>query len=197
MTLKLAQFCDDPQKISTKCSYLPKIFIFLKNPKNIEIQNFEPKKSPSLRKCENIRVPPLGAGPPPPPNTHTQQPTRASLQAINDSMLGHHRPASKCCLAGGSMMAHFKWYLNPLSFSPHQLKTHTKNVRVGPAHIKYQYMREFFRDDKNSMGCFVQGGKSLWDVLSGVSKNGMGCFVLGCFVRLPPRYVQFTFPDRS
>ena len=31
--------------------------------------------------------------------------------------------------------------------------------------------------DKKSMGCFVRGGKSLWDVLSGVSKNGMGCFV--------------------
>ena len=36
-----------------------------------------------------------------------------------------------------------------------------------------------------SMGCFVRGGKSLWDVLSGVAKNGMGCFVPGCFVRLP------------
>ena len=24
------------------------------------------------------------------------------------------------------------------------------------------------------MGCFVLGGKSLWDVLSGVAKNGMG-----------------------
>ena len=35
------------------------------------------------------------------------------------------------------------------------------------------------------MGCFVRGGKSLWDVLSGVAKNGMGCFVPGCFVRLP------------
>ena len=32
------------------------------------------------------------------------------------------------------------------------------------------------------MGCFVQGDKSMWDILSGVSKNGMGCFVLGCFV---------------
>ena len=32
------------------------------------------------------------------------------------------------------------------------------------------------------MGCFVRGGKSMLDVLSGVSKNGMGCFVLGCFV---------------
>ena len=66
MTLKLAQFCDDPQKISTKSSYPQKILIFLKTPKNIEIQNFEPKKNaPSLRMCENIRVPP----PPPPPGT--------------------------------------------------------------------------------------------------------------------------------
>ena len=44
----------------------------------------------------------------------------------------------------------------------------------------------YVRGDKHSMGCFVWGGKSLWDVLSGVSKNGMGCFVPGCFVRLPP-----------
>ena len=36
-----------------------KIFIFLKTPKNIEIQNFEPQKnSPSLRICENIGVSP-------------------------------------------------------------------------------------------------------------------------------------------
>ena len=39
------------------------------------------------------------------------------------------------------------------------------------------------------MGCFVWGGKSMWDVLSGVAKNGMGCFVrgdkncMGCFGR--------------
>ena len=45
------------------------------------------------------------------------------------------------------------------------------------------------------MGCFVRGGKSLWDVLSGVSKNGMGCFVLGCFVRLPPLVVQLTMAE--
>ena len=43
----------------------------------------------------------------------------------------------------------------------------------------------YVRGDKISMGFFVQGGKSLWDVLSGVAKNGMGCFVPGCFVRLP------------
>ena len=65
MTLKLAQLCDDPTKISTKSSYLKKIFIFLKTKKNIEIQNFDPQKnSLSLRMCENIRVPP----PPPPPS---------------------------------------------------------------------------------------------------------------------------------
>ena len=44
MTLKLAQFCDDPKKISTKSSYPEKIFFFLETPKNIEIQNFEPQK---------------------------------------------------------------------------------------------------------------------------------------------------------
>ena len=40
----------------------------------------------------------------------------------------------------------------------------------------------FVRGDKNCMGCFVRVGKSMWDVLSRVSKNGMGCFVPGCFV---------------
>ena len=35
----------------------PKVFIFLKTPQNIEIQNFEPKKNgPSLRIYENNRV---------------------------------------------------------------------------------------------------------------------------------------------
>ena len=59
MTLKLVQFCDDPKKLSIKSSYPKKILIFLKTPKNIEIQNYETKKNgPSLRMCENIRVPP-------------------------------------------------------------------------------------------------------------------------------------------
>ena len=58
MTLKLAQFCDDPPKISTKSSYPKKISIFLKTQKNIEIQNFEPKKNgPCLRMCENGGLP--------------------------------------------------------------------------------------------------------------------------------------------
>ena len=35
-----------------------KIFIFLKTPKNIEIQNLHPKNDPSQRMYENIRVPP-------------------------------------------------------------------------------------------------------------------------------------------
>ena len=41
------------------------------------------------------------------------------------------------------------------------------------------------------MGCFVRGGKSLWDILNGVSKNGMGCFVPGCFVRLP--FIKYLY----
>ena len=53
MTLKRAQFCDDPPKKSTKSSYPQKKFIFLKTPKNIEIQNLNQKNSPSLRMCEN------------------------------------------------------------------------------------------------------------------------------------------------
>ena len=40
----------------------------------------------------------------------------------------------------------------------------------------------FVRGDKNCTGCFVGVGKSMRDVLSGMSKNGMGCFVPGCFV---------------
>ena len=62
MTLKLAQFCDDP-KISTKSSYPQKILIFLKTPKNIEIQNFEPQKMGRAYECMNISEYP----PPPPP----------------------------------------------------------------------------------------------------------------------------------
>ena len=65
MTLKLAQFCDDPKKISTKPSY-PQKYTFFWKPQKIEIQNFEPpKNSPSLRMGENIRAPP----PPPPPGS--------------------------------------------------------------------------------------------------------------------------------
>ena len=54
MTLKLAKFCDDPNKISTKSSYPKKIFIFLKTPKNIEIQNFEPQKKGRAYVCVKI-----------------------------------------------------------------------------------------------------------------------------------------------
>ena len=62
MTLKLAQFWDDPKKISTKSSYPKKIFIFQKTPKNIEIQNFEPKKMDRAYVCVKISEypPPLG-----------------------------------------------------------------------------------------------------------------------------------------
>ena len=47
------------------------------------------------------------------------------------------------------------------------------------------------------MGCFVRGGKSVWDVLSRVAKNGMGCFVPRCFVRLPYRVIEFNFKSRK
>ena len=69
MTLKLAQFCDDPNKIPTKSSYPQKIFIFLKTPKNIEFRISNPENWPSLRMCENIRVPT-----PPPPGAHSWMP---------------------------------------------------------------------------------------------------------------------------
>ena len=60
MTLKLAQFCDDLKKISTKSSYPQKIFIFLKTQKNIEIQNFEPQKMDRAYVCVKISdYPPL------------------------------------------------------------------------------------------------------------------------------------------
>ena len=64
MTLKLAQFCDDPQKISTNSSYPPKIFIFLKTQKNIEIKNFEPQKIARAYVCVKIsEYPPGGVKP--------------------------------------------------------------------------------------------------------------------------------------
>ena len=66
MTLKLAKFCDDPKKTSTKSSYPPKIFIFLKNQKNIEIQNFEPRKIARAYVCVKI-----SEYPPAPSHTHT------------------------------------------------------------------------------------------------------------------------------
>ena len=60
MSLKLAQFCDDPPKISTKSSYPQKIFKFLKAPKNIEIQNFEPQKMGRAYVCVKISEYPPG-----------------------------------------------------------------------------------------------------------------------------------------
>ena len=63
MTLKLAQFCDDPKKLSTKSSYPKKILIFLKTPKNIEIQNFEPKKWSESTYVLKYQSTPLGYNP--------------------------------------------------------------------------------------------------------------------------------------
>ena len=42
------------QKISTKSSYPPKILIFLKTQKNIEIQNFEPQNIAGAYVCVKI-----------------------------------------------------------------------------------------------------------------------------------------------
>ena len=60
MTLKLAQFCDDPKKISTKSSHPPQKINFSENPKNIEIQNFEPKKMGRAYVCVKISEYPPG-----------------------------------------------------------------------------------------------------------------------------------------
>ena len=67
MTLKLAQFCDDPQKISTKSSYPKKILIFLKTQKNIKIQNFKPPKMGRAYVCVKI------SEYPPPPGIWTHR----------------------------------------------------------------------------------------------------------------------------
>ena len=66
MTPKYSPILWWPKKISTKSSYPPKIFIFLRTPKDIEIQNFEPQENDTtLRMYENIRVLP----PPHPPGS--------------------------------------------------------------------------------------------------------------------------------
>ena len=56
----LVQFCNDPKNIHN--FFIPQnIFIFLKTPKNIEIQNFKPQKMVRAYLIyETIRVPPLG-----------------------------------------------------------------------------------------------------------------------------------------
>ena len=64
MTLKLAQFCDDPKKISKKSSYPQKYSFFGKPPKILKFRILNPKKwaEPTyVRKYQSI--PP----PPPPP----------------------------------------------------------------------------------------------------------------------------------
>ena len=54
MTLKLAQFCDDPKKISSKSSYPQKIFIFLKPPKILKFRILNPKKMVCAYVCVKI-----------------------------------------------------------------------------------------------------------------------------------------------
>ena len=60
MTLKLAQFCDDPPKNIHKIFIPPKNIHFSDTPKNIEIQNFEPKKIARAYVCVKISEYPPG-----------------------------------------------------------------------------------------------------------------------------------------
>ena len=53
--------CNDPPKISAISPY-PKIFFFLKTPKNIEIQNFKPSKN-----VLSLHIQCISEYPPPPP----------------------------------------------------------------------------------------------------------------------------------
>ena len=46
--LNIVQFCEDPKKYPQNL-HTPKIFFFLKNQNNIEIQNFEPKKNVNVK----------------------------------------------------------------------------------------------------------------------------------------------------
>ena len=79
MSLKLAQFCDDPKKYPQNLHTPPppppkkKIFIFRKTPKNNEIQNFEPsKKIARAYACMKIsEYSPPPPPPPPPPGIET------------------------------------------------------------------------------------------------------------------------------
>ena len=60
MTLKLAQFCDDPKKNPQNLHTPQKYTFFSKTQKNIEIQNFEPKKTARAYECVKISEYPLG-----------------------------------------------------------------------------------------------------------------------------------------
>ena len=56
--INIVQFCDDPpppkKKKYPQNLHTPKIFVFLKTPKNIEIQNFEPKNMARAYVCMKI-----------------------------------------------------------------------------------------------------------------------------------------------
>ena len=64
MTPKYSPILWWPPKNIHKIFIPPKIFIFLKTPKNIEIQNFEPKKMTRAYVCMKISEypPPLPGG---------------------------------------------------------------------------------------------------------------------------------------
>ena len=95
MTLKLAQFWDDPKKIH-------KIFIPQKNihfsetPQNIEIQNFEPKKMDRAYVCVKI------SEYPPPPWVMSYELNRENLGDITRASheLLHRLTRHKCNIVG-------------------------------------------------------------------------------------------------
>ena len=82
MTLKLAQFCDDPKKNIHKIFIPPKNIHFSENPKKYWNSEFWTQKNrPSLRMCENIRVPP----PPTLGCAHAYRQVQASPFGLNGS----------------------------------------------------------------------------------------------------------------
>ena len=125
MTLKLAQFCDDQKKYPQNL-HTPKKYSFSETSINIEIQNFEQKKnSPSLRMCENIRVPPgLGISAPPP---NTPQ--------FSELFVWSWEGAQKCFILGDQTSLGFKI---PSFTSP----GHTQSlVRAPGPHFPFSFSR--------------------------------------------------------
>ena len=66
-------------------------------------------------------------------NTGPDPPKKHKVPSQN-SMLGHHRPASETRFAGGPMIVHLKWYLDPSS--PHQLNK--KLSKLDPLRQNYE-----------------------------------------------------------
>ena len=95
MTPKYSQILGCPKKYPQNIQ-TTKIFIFLKNPKNIEIQNFEKKNGPSLRMYENTRVIP-------PPRLQTQlDPMSLTASRVESVQVFLRKLMLTCDFPGGS-----------------------------------------------------------------------------------------------